>query len=76
MTDAETLIKANDELRQQIAANQEANRSMKETIKHNERKLWPLCKHTWAIDHSCAFDDTVRRYCSKCGLWNNSLWYS
>ncbi len=76
MSDAETLIKTNDRLRKQIAANQETNRTMKEQIKENERKLWPLCKHTWVFDYSCAFDDTVRRYCSKCGLWNNALWYS
>lgn len=76
MSDAEALIKANDTLRKQIAANQEMNRTMKEQIKENERKLWPLCKHTWVFDYSCAFDDTVRRYCSKCGLWNNALWYS
>ena len=73
--DVEKLIFANKKLREDNNSYCKIINSNNSLIKENEKQLWKICDHQWQRDYEVAFDDRIKYFCSKCGLWNNEYMY-
>ena len=75
-TDANTLIKENNDIRYNIELLSEQIRKMRETIRKNEIKIFKTCNHEWVYDTSCGPYETIKYQCKYCDLWRSRAMYS
>ena len=73
--EAETLIRENSNMTNNINKMQQKIIELKERIEQNEKLIFKKCNHDWEYDPN-AFLDRTRFFCKKCTLWRNSCWYS
>ena len=73
--DLQKLIVANKQLRNENSNYKNMIESNNCLIKENEKIIWNKCQHVWERDYDVAFDDHIKYFCSKCGLWNNAYMY-
>ena len=72
----EKMLYANQKLKEDIIYYTKMIEESKKLIHNNEKLIWKKCNHTWKRDYDVAFDDHIKYYCSKCGLWNNDYMYN
>ena len=72
--EAETLIRENRNMQQEIYDMEKKICELKQKIKNNNPLIFKKCKHEWEYDPS-AYMDRTRYFCKKCTLWRNSCWY-
>ena len=72
----ETLIKDNNEMRQEIFSYEKLINEYKKQIKLNEKIIYKNCDHEWEYDSSCGPYDRIKYRCIKCDLWRNDYMYS
>ena len=72
----ETLIKDNNEMRQEIFSYEKLINEYKKQIKLNEKIIYKNCEHEWEYDSSCGPYDRIKYRCIKCDLWRNDYMYS
>ena len=73
--DIEKIIFANKKLKQDNLDYTNMIKSNNLLIRENEKIIWKKCDHKWERDYEVAFDDRIKYFCSKCGLWNNEYMY-
>lgn len=73
--EAETLIRENAQIINDIAEMKRKIIKLEEVKKQNDKIIFKKCIHDWEYDPN-AFLDRTRFFCKKCTLWRNSCWYS
>ena len=72
--EAETLIRENRNMQQEIYNMEKKINDLNQKIKNNEPLIFQKCNHEWEYDPS-AYMDRTKYFCKKCTLWRNSCWY-